>query len=63
MRPFGKPKLRWNDNIKMHLQEVLWEGVDWVVAQDRDSWRAIVNRVMNLLVPKIVGNIIDWLKN
>jgi hypothetical protein len=64
MRPFGKPKLRWNDNIKMYLQEVGWEDVDWIVlAQNMNSWRAVVNRTMNRLVPKNVGNIIDWLKN
>jgi hypothetical protein len=51
-----KPKLRWNDNIKMYLQEVGWEDVDRVVlAQNRDSWRTVANRVMNLLVPKKCG--------
>jgi hypothetical protein len=42
----------WEDNIKMDLQEVRWEGVDWIdMAQDRDRWRALVNAVMNLRVP------------
>jgi len=56
VRPLEKPKLRWNDNIKMYLQEVGWEDVDRVVlAQNRDSWRTVANRVMNLLVPKKCG--------
>jgi hypothetical protein len=64
MRPLGKPKDRWNNNIKMYLQEVGWEDVEWVVlAQNRDIWRAVVNRVTNLLVPKHVRNITDWLQN
>jgi hypothetical protein len=51
-RPLGRPRRRWEDNIKMDLQEVRWEGVDWIdMAQDRDIWRAVVNAVMNLLVP------------
>jgi hypothetical protein len=50
-RPLGKPRLRWEDNIEMDLQEVGWEGLDWIdMAQDRDRWR-VVNAVMNLLVP------------
>ena len=50
-RPLGKPRLRWEDNIKMDLQEVGW-GMDWIeLAQDRDRWRALVNTVMNLRVP------------
>ena len=42
----------WEDNIKMDLQEVGYEGMDWIkLAQDRDRWRALVNAVMNLRVP------------
>jgi hypothetical protein len=40
------------ENIRMDLGEIGWDGVDWVdLAQDRDQWRALVNTVMNLLVP------------
>jgi hypothetical protein len=48
----GRPRLRWEDNIKTELQEVGCEGMDWIeLAQDRDRWRALVNAEMNLLVP------------
>jgi hypothetical protein len=53
-RPVGSPMRRWEDNIKMDLQEVEWGGggMDWVaLAQDRDRWRALVNAIMNLQVP------------
>ena len=51
-RPFGRPRLRWEDNIKMDLQEVGYGSMDWIeLAQDRDRWRALVNAVMNLRVP------------
>jgi hypothetical protein len=50
-RPLGRPRRRWEDDIKMYLQEVGW-GRDWIeLAQDRDRWRALVNAVMNLRVP------------
>jgi len=50
-RQLGRPRHRWEDNIKMDLQEVGW-GMDWIeLAQDRDRWRALVNAVMNLRVP------------
>jgi len=51
-RPLGRPRRRWEDNIKMDLQRVGWGGVDWFdLAYDRDRWRALVNAVMNLCVP------------
>jgi hypothetical protein len=51
-RPMGRPRHRWEDNIKMDLQEVGCGGMDWIgLAKDRDRWRAIVNVVMNLRVP------------
>jgi hypothetical protein len=47
-----KTRRRWEDNIKMHLQEVKWRGVDWMaLGQENDRWRALVNAVMNLQVP------------
>ena len=46
-RPLGRPKRRWEDNIKMDLQEVGCGGMDWIgLAQDRDRWRALANEVM-----------------
>ena len=52
MRPLGRPRLKWEGNIKMDLQEVGCEDIDWVgVAQDRDRWQAFVNAAMNLRVP------------
>jgi hypothetical protein len=51
-RPLGRPRRRWVDNIKMDLRGIGWDGMDWInLAQDRDQWRALVNTVMNLLVP------------
>ena len=51
-RPLGRPRPRWEDNIKMDLQEVGSGGTDWIdLTQDRDRWQALVNVVMNLRVP------------
>ena len=51
-RPLGRPRHRWEDDIKMDLQEVGCGGMDWIeLAQDKDRWRALVNAVMNLRVP------------
>ena len=50
-RPSGRPRRRWEDNIKMDLQEV-GGGGDWMeLVQDRDRWRALVNAVMNFWFP------------
>ena len=51
-RPLGRPRRRWEDNIKIDLQEVGCGGMNWIErAQDRDSWRGLVNAVMNLRIP------------
>jgi hypothetical protein len=51
-RPLGRPRRRWDDNIKMDLQEVGCGGMFWIkLAHDRDRRRALVNPVMNLRVP------------
>ena len=55
-RPLGRPRRRWEDNIKMDLREVGGGCEDWMeLAQDRDRWRALVSMVMNLRVPKMRG--------
>ena len=51
-RPLGRPRRRWEDNIRKDLREVGCGCVDWMeLAQDRDRWRALVSAVMNLRVP------------
>ena len=55
-RPLGRPRRRWEDNIKMDLQEVRGDSGDWMeLAQDRGRWRALVSTVRNLRVPKMGG--------
>jgi hypothetical protein len=50
-RPLGRPRRRWEDYIRMDLGEIGWEVVDWIhLAHDRDQWRAVMNREMNLQV-------------
>jgi len=51
-RPLGRPRRRWEDGIKVDLQEVGCGGMDWIeMAQDRNRWRTLVNAVMSLRVP------------
>ena len=48
-RPLGRPRRRWEDNMKLDLQEVGCGGMDWIhLAQGRDRWQVLVNVVMNL---------------
>ena len=55
-RPMGRPRRRWEDNIKMDLKEVGGGCGDWMeLAQDRDRWWALVSTVMNLRIPKMRG--------
>jgi hypothetical protein len=59
-RPLGRPRNTWVDSIKIDLREIGWGGMDWIeLAQDRGRWRALVNRVMNLRVPKNTGNFLS----
>ena len=62
-KPEGKRPLGWEDNIKMDLQEVVCEGIDWIIlVQDRDRLRAHLNGVVNLQVPLNVGNFLTGWK-
>ena len=55
-KPLGRSRGRWEDNIKMDLQEVGGVCGDWMeLFQDRDRWRALVSTVLNLRVPKMRG--------
>jgi hypothetical protein len=56
--PFGRPRHRWEGDIKMDLQEGVW-GMDWIeLAQNRGMWRALVNVVMKLPVSYSAGNLL-----
>jgi hypothetical protein len=51
-RPLGIPRNTWEDNIKRDLNEMEFGGKDWIyLAKDKDRWRALVNTLMNLVVP------------
>jgi hypothetical protein len=51
-RPLGRPRRRWEDNIKMDFREIYIDGENWIrLAQDRVRWRAFMNTVVNLRVP------------
>jgi hypothetical protein len=61
-RPVGRPRRRWEDNIKMDLRKIGIDGTNWIqLAQDRVQWRACVNMVMNLRVPQESGIFFDKL--
>ena len=63
-RPLGRPRRTWVDNIRMDLQEVGCEYMDWIgLAQDRDRWRTLVSAVMNLQVPWNMGNFLTSCKS
>jgi hypothetical protein len=57
-RPLGRPRRMWVDKIRMDLGEVGWSDVDWIgLAHDRNRWRALVNSVLNLRVPRNAGKV------
>jgi hypothetical protein len=57
-RLLGRPRCRWVDNIRMDLGEVGWGDVDWIgLAKERNRWRAVVNSILNLRVPRNVGKL------
>jgi hypothetical protein len=63
-RPLGRSRRRWEDNIRMDLQEVGCGCEDWIeLAQDRDRWRALVSAVRNLRVPQNAGNFLTGCKH
>jgi hypothetical protein len=50
--PLGRPRHRWENNIKLNFQEIRYRGVDWIeLVQGKNRWRALVDAVMNLGVP------------
>jgi hypothetical protein len=56
-RPLARPRHWWEDNTKLDIQEVGWEGMEWIcLAYDRDRWRALLNAVMNLRVTQNARN-------
>jgi hypothetical protein len=57
-RLLRRPRCKWEDNIRMDLDGIGWEGVDWMhLAEDRDQWWALVNMVVNLQVPEKSNNL------
>jgi hypothetical protein len=57
LKPPGRTRRSWEDNIKMDVREIGWSGVDWIsLAQDRDKWPAVVKTVMLLRLPQDEGN-------
>jgi hypothetical protein len=59
-RPPGRPRHRWEYNIKIDLREIEWDLMDWIdLSQDRDQWRAHVNTVLSLLAPYNFGSFLS----
>jgi hypothetical protein len=57
-RPLGRPRRRWVVNIRINLGEVGWDDEDWIgLAKDKNRWRALVNSVLNLRVPRNAGKL------
>jgi hypothetical protein len=50
-RPLRKSRHKLEDNSRLELRDLVWEGMDWILTQDRDQWRSLMNLVMNLWVP------------
>jgi hypothetical protein len=51
-RQLGRPRRRWEHNIRLYLTEILWEVVEWIhLAQDRNRWRVVMNTVINIRAP------------
>jgi hypothetical protein len=59
-RLLGRCRHKWEDNIKIDLEDMEWIGIDWIdMSQDKDGWWALVNKVMNLRVSQNVGNFLN----
>jgi hypothetical protein len=59
-RPLGRPRLRWENDIKMDIREIGWGRMDWIdLTQDRGRWRALVNTAINLRVSLTSGKFLS----
>jgi hypothetical protein len=62
--PLGRPRPRWENNIRMNLREMVWECVNWMhVAQEVDQRQALVNTVINFRIPLMAGNLLNELSD